>query len=152
MKNSTTFTIIDLKEYNIEKYQDEISKIISQAHTESRYESYFLSIKKEWEKAELKIVPFKDTLKDYVITNTDTMIEAIEENIGMLESISRSKHVSHIQKEVVELQDMLKQMLRHLKEWVTAQKYWVTLDPIYNSGVFKNFFGDKTQQFRLLRD
>ena len=103
-----------------------------------------MAIKKEWEKAELKIVPFKDTLKDYVIQNTDTMIEAIEENIGMLESISRSKHVSHIQKEVTELKDMLKKMLHHLKEWVAAQKYWVTLDPIHNSGMFKNVFGDKT--------
>lgn len=60
LKNSTTFTIVDLREYNIQNYSDEIKVIINYAHTESKYESVFLSIKSEWEKAELKIIPFKD--------------------------------------------------------------------------------------------
>ena len=61
--------------------------IINQTHTESRYESVFLSIKNEWEKAEVKIIPFKESLKDFIIENTDTMIDAIEENLSTLETI-----------------------------------------------------------------
>lgn len=47
---------------------------------------------------------------------------------------------------------MLRKMLSHLKIWVQAQKYWCTLDPIYNSGVFSNFYGAQTQDFKLVRD
>ena len=75
---------MDLREYNIQQFASDIQGIINQANTEQRFESVFLSIKNEWDKAELKVVPFKETLKDYIIKNTETMIDAIEENISTL--------------------------------------------------------------------
>jgi hypothetical protein len=72
------------------------------------------------------------------------MTDAIEENLGTLETISSSKFAAHIKREINDLEEMLKKMLKHLDKWVLAQKYWVTLDPIYNSGIFNSFFGDKT--------
>ena len=38
-------------------------------------------------------------------------------------------------------------MLHHLDKWVAAQKSWVTLDPVFNSGLFKDIFGNKTTHF-----
>lgn len=35
----------------------------------------------------------------------------------------------------------------HLQVLTQAQKYWITLDPIYNSGLFKNFFGEESTKF-----
>ena len=111
----------------------------------------FHSIKEEWEKAELKIIPFKESLKDYVISNTETMSDAIEENLGTLETISRSDYATHVRKEIDELCQMLRQMLNHLDKWVSAQKYWVTLDPVYSSGIFKDLFGANTTHFEDTR-
>ena len=48
------------------------------------------------------------------------MIDAIEENLGTLETISGSKFASHIRKEICELEEMLRKMLAHLKVWVQA--------------------------------
>ena len=42
---------------------------------------------------------------------------------------------------------MLKTMLDHLDKWIAAQKYWITLDPIYNSGLFSGLFGQSTTSF-----
>ena len=42
---------------------------------------------------------------------------------------------------------MLRKMLYHLDCWVQAQKYWLTLDPIYNSGMFADVFGSETREF-----
>lgn len=109
-------------------------------------------MKSEWEKAELKIVPFKETLKDYIIMNTDTLIDAIEENIHTLSSISSSPFATHIKGDIITLEDTLRKMLRHIKEWVVAQKYWLTLDPVYNNDLFQGFFGEETQSFRNVRD
>ena len=75
------------------------------------------------------------------------MSDAIEENLGTLETISRSTYAIHVRKEISELMQMLQQMLRHLDKWVAAQKSWVTLDPVYNSGLFKNIFGRNTVHF-----
>jgi ribosomal protein S3 len=38
-------------------------------------------------------------------------------------------------------------MLRHLDAWVMAQKHWITLDPVYNSNLFANFFGENMTDF-----
>ena len=99
------------------------------------------SIKGEWEEAELKVQPFLDSNKDYVLVNTQTMSDAIEANIGTLETITASNFASHIKEKIRGNIAMLRGMLDHLDKWVTAQKYWMTLDPVYNSGLFAGIFG-----------
>ena len=42
-------------------------------------------------------------------------------------------------------------MLKHLDLWITAQKHWVTLDPVYNSGMFENFFGENNYDLLYLK-
>ena len=131
LKNSTTFTIIDLSEYKIQNYSEDIKLIINHAFTESRYENVFKSIKSEWEKADLRILPFKDSLKDYVIANTDILSDSIEESLGTPETLHNSDYAAHVRKKT---QDMILCSRR-------CFKYWVTLDPIYNSGLFGDIFG-----------
>ena len=77
MKSSTTFTIVDLKEHNIQSHNEEVEMIIKHANTERQYEQVFVSIKEAWEKSKLKIIPFKDSLKDYVLVNTEIMQSTI---------------------------------------------------------------------------
>ena len=69
------------------------------------------------------------------------MSDAIEENVGTLDTILASNYSGHIQDKIKETVVMLKTMLDHLDKWVSAQKHWVTLDPLYNSGLFKDLFG-----------
>ena len=120
MKNSTTFTIIDLSEYKIQNYSEDIKIIITHAFTESRYENVFKSIRAEWGEAHLRILPFKDSLKDYVIANTDILSDSIEESLGTLETLHKSDYAAHVRREIEELIAVLKQMLNHLDKWVQA--------------------------------
>ena len=48
------------------------------------------------------------------------MIDAIEENLGTLETISGSKFAEHIRKDIIELEQTLQKMLTHLKNMVLA--------------------------------
>lgn len=77
-------------------------KIIDHANTEAKYETIFKSICEEWEKLELKIIPFKDTANSYILVNTDTLNQAIEENLNTLESISQSEYATHIKTFILE--------------------------------------------------
>jgi len=42
-------------------------------------------------------------------------------------------------------------MLNHLDLWITAQKHWVTLDPVFSSNLFEDFFGDNVNHFLEVR-
>lgn len=97
--------------------------------------------------AELRILPFKESDKDYVIANTDILSDSIEESLGTLETLHQSNYAAHVRKEIEDLIKVLKQMLDHLDKWVQAQKYWVTIDPIYNSGLFLNIFASRQRDF-----
>lgn len=73
LKTQATFTIVDLTEYHIRDYEEEIHQIIEHANTEAKYETIFKSICDEWERLELKIIPFKDTQNSYIMVNTETL-------------------------------------------------------------------------------
>lgn len=64
--------------------------IIDHANTELKYETVFKGIKLEWENMELKIIPYKETMDAYILTNADNLCNAIEENLTTLESIAQS--------------------------------------------------------------
>ena len=81
LKNSTTFTIVDLREYNIQNQAAEVRAIIDHANTEAKYENVFTTIRHEWEESNLKIIPFKEQINDYIIANSELMSDAIEDNL-----------------------------------------------------------------------
>ena len=56
----------------------------------------------------MRILPFKDSLKDYVIANTDILSDSIEESLGTLETLYRSDYAAHVRKEIQDLIAVLK--------------------------------------------
>jgi len=120
LKNSSNFTIINLREYHIQNYREEIGVIIEHANTELKYEKIFKSIKEEWEQLELKIIPYKETMDSYILINTDTLSNAIEENLTTLETISQSKYAEHVRGDIEDWVKTLKVMLKNLEIWVNA--------------------------------
>lgn len=147
LKTETKFTIVDLKDCNIQHYKEDIHHIIEHANTEAKYETIFRCICDEWEKLELKIIPFKDTQNSYIMVNTETLNQAIEENLSTLEVISQSEFAAHIKKDILAWIQKLKTMHQNLEVWIDAQRYWVNLDIIFNSRIFSNIFGASTKQF-----
>lgn len=81
------------------------------------------------------------------MVNTETLNQAIEENLNTLEEISESEYASHIKKDILAWILKLKTMHGNLEIWIDAQRYWVNLDIIYNSTIFSNIFGETTKQF-----
>jgi hypothetical protein len=92
--------------------------IIDHANTEAKFENVFRAISNEWENSNLKIVPFKESLDDYVISNAELMAEAIEENITTLQKIGSSAYAAHVRSDIDELREQLVVMLDHLQIWM----------------------------------
>jgi dynein heavy chain, axonemal len=79
--------------------------------------------------------------------NTETLNQAIEENLNTLEVISQSEFAAHIKADILGWIQKLKTMHANLEVWVGAQRYWINLDIIFNSALFADIFGDTTKQF-----
>lgn len=98
----------------------EVRAIIEHANTEAKYETVFNTIRLQWEESNLKIIPFKEQINDYILANSDLMSDAIEDNLSTLDTIARSKYASHVTQEIQELVTKLKAMLEHLLLWTQA--------------------------------
>ena len=120
LKNSVNFTIVNLREYHIQNYREEIGKIIEHANTELKYELVFKSIRDEWDNHELKIIPYKETMDSYILVSTETLSTAIEENLTTLENVSQSKFAIHIKADIEQQIKTLNLMLKNLEIWVNA--------------------------------
>jgi len=81
------------------------------------------------------------------MVNTDTLNQAIEENLNTLEVISQSEFATHIKSDIVEWITKLKKMHQNLEIWIDAQRYWINLDIIFNSSTFHNIFSESTKDF-----
>lgn len=108
---------MDLRENNIQNNATDVRGIIDHANTEAKYENVFLTIREEWEQSQLKIVPFKEQINDYILVSTDLMSDAIEDNLSTLDTIARSKYAQHVNTEISELIKKLRTMLEHLLLW-----------------------------------
>jgi len=115
LKNSDTFTIVNLREYHVQNYREEIQKIIEHANTELKYQKRFEAIKKEWDSLELQAIPYKGSTEQFILISTDSLVAQIEENLTQLELIQQSKFSGHIGEEVEEWIVSLKQMLSNLE-------------------------------------
>jgi len=120
LKAQTKFTIVDLRANSIQNYKEDIHHIIEHANTEAKYEAIFKCICDEWERLELKIIPFKDTQNSYIVVNTETLNQAIEENLNTLEVISQSEFAAHIKKDILAWLQKLKTMHQNLEIWIDA--------------------------------
>lgn len=56
----------------------------------------FISIRNEWEESNLRIIPFKEQVNDYIISNSELMSDAIEDNLSTLDTIARSPYAAHV--------------------------------------------------------
>lgn len=53
-------------------------------------------------------------MDDYILTNSELMQEAIEENVATLNKIAKSQYAAHVAEDIHELKDQLIVMLDHL--------------------------------------
>lgn len=104
---------MNLREYHIQNYREDIAKIIEYANTELKYERVFKSIKDEWEKYELKIIPFKESMDAYILVETEALSTAIEENLTTLETIAQSKYAVHIKTDIEAQITVLRMMVKN---------------------------------------
>jgi hypothetical protein len=74
-------------------------------------------LRDEWEKHELKIIPYKETMDSYILVGTESLSSSIEENLTTLENISQSKYAIHIKQDIGGWVKTLKQMLKNLEIW-----------------------------------
>ena len=92
-----------------------------------------MGIRDEWERLELKIIPYKNTLDAYILVDTEMLVAVMDDHLTTLESVQKSDYAAHVRDQIQEWIQNLNIMQANLGKWVESQRNWIYLDPIFNT-------------------
>ena len=106
-----------------------------------------MGIRDEWERLELKIIPYKNTLDAYILVDTEMLVAVMDDHLTTLESVQKSDYAAHVRDQIQEWIQNLNIMQANLGKWVESQRNWIYLDPIFNTLQIQNVLHEEATAF-----
>ena len=131
---------------------DEIGKVIDQADQEMKYETILAKIEKEWDYMKLKVVPYIPETETFILSNSDSTFDKIEDHLTTLENVLSSRNAFHVKEKIDEWMKNLIVMRDNLEKWIEAQNNWMYLDPIFASQEIQQALPSEHTAFLELQD
>ena len=133
LQHSEDFTLFDLIDKGITKYQEEISTIATAALQESILEEMMAKVTGIWEKLELDVRPYKEIKDLYILGDTSEVIASLDDSLVTINTVLGSRYVAGIRTFVDSWRGKLMHFQETLDEWLTCQRNWIYLETIFSS-------------------
>ncbi len=128
----TTFSLAQLKEYNILAHEEIITEVSTLASGEYALETTLENIQSIWENMSFQLVPYHNKTKNiYVLSDIEDIQQQLEDHEITLTTMLGSEYVSGIRKRVENMKSKLSHVGEILEEWILCQQKWSYLEPIF---------------------
>ena len=124
IQNTSNFTLNDLIDEGVTKYQDEINSIATAAVQESVLEEMITKVINIWDKIEFEVKPYKDVKDLYILGDTSEVMISLDDSIVTINTVLGSRYVGGIRTLVDSWRAKLLHMQETLDEWQTCQRNW----------------------------
>eukprot|EP01035_Chromulina_nebulosa_P017367 gene17367-22915_t len=94
IKNETDFSLTDLINEGVTKYQEDISIIATAALQESILEEMMLKVTTIWEKLEFEVKPYKDVKDLYILGDVTEVTSALDDSLVTVNTVLGSRYVA----------------------------------------------------------
>lgn len=133
IKNSENFTLRDLIDKGVTKFQEEINVIATSALQESILEEMMLKVTTIWEKMIFDVKPYKDVKDLYILGDVSEVIASLDDSLVTINTVLGSRYVSGIRSYVDTWRNKLMLFQETLDEWLMCQRNWMYLETIFGS-------------------
>lgn len=133
IQQSDDFTLKDLIDREVTKYQEEISTISTAAQQEAILQEMLAKIAKTWETQEFEVKNYKEQKDSFILGDTSEVVMALDDSLVTINTISGSRYVAGIRGEVDEWRKKLMLFQETLDEWLAVQRNWMYLENIFGS-------------------
>ncbi|RYH31858.1 hypothetical protein EON65_01740 [archaeon] len=130
---SEEFTLSDLINKGVTKFQEEISVIATAAQQESILEEMMAKVTGIWEKLQFDVKPYKDVKDLYILGDTSEIIASLDDSLVTINTVLGSRYVAGIRNFVDTWRTKLMHFQETLDEWLTCQRNWMYLETIFSS-------------------
>ncbi|PRP89393.1 inner arm dynein, group 5 [Planoprotostelium fungivorum] len=141
----TTFTLTQLRDYNIINHGEIISEISTIATGEYNLETTFENIEKTWSSQNFTLSKYQNKSKSALaITNMDDIQKMLEDHEISLAALLNSEYKMEI------LKNKLSHVSDVLDEWAACQDRWFSLEPVFAQYEVQKQLPNQTTKFRVI--
>ena len=127
------FTVIDLIDKGITRYQQEVQVIATAAQQESILEEMMSKVTSQWDHLDFNVLNYKEVKDLYVLGDTSDVTIALDDSLVTINTVLGSRYVGGIREYVDTWRGKLMHFQETLDEWQTCQRNWMYLEVIFSS-------------------
>ncbi|RKO98183.1 hypothetical protein CXG81DRAFT_17063 [Caulochytrium protostelioides] len=120
----------DLLSLQLHKFEDEVKGIVDRASKELAMEKVLVDLDKTWKTMEF-IYEVHASTKTPLLKSSETMVEVLEDNQVMLQTMMSSKYIAHFEEEISRWQNILSTVDSVTHLWLEVQQTWSHLENIF---------------------
>ena len=133
IQESENFSLADLIEKGVTKFQEDINVIATAAQQESILEEMMSKVTSIWEKLTFEVKPYKEVKDLYILGDTSEVVAALDDSLVTINTVLGSRYVAGIRSFVDSWRSKLMHFQETLDEWLTCQRNWMYLETIFGS-------------------
>ncbi|KAJ3220317.1 hypothetical protein HK099_004389 [Clydaea vesicula] len=120
----------DLLSLQLHKFEDDVKAIVDRATKELAMEKVLNDLSKIWAVMEFTY-EMQESTKTCLLKSSEELIETLEDNQVMLQTMMTSKYVSHFEAEISKWQNILSTVDMVITLWLEVQQTWSHLENIF---------------------
>ena len=132
MAESDEFTLVKMKEMNLDEAMEAVTKISDVAGKEYAIEQAMDKMEGEWENVSLDITAYRES-GTFVLKGFDEVQVLLDDHIVMTQAMSFSPFKGPFAQRIEDWEKMLTLMSDVFEEWLKCQRQWMYLEPIFSS-------------------
>ncbi|KAI8587105.1 dynein heavy chain and region D6 of dynein motor-domain-containing protein [Geranomyces variabilis] len=120
----------DLLSLQLHKYEDDVKVIVDRATKELSMEKVLNDLSKTWGAMEFTYELHEST-GTHLLKSSEELIETLEDNQVMLQTMMTSKYVAHFEGQITKWQNVLSTVDSVITLWLEVQQTWSHLENIF---------------------
>eukprot|EP00606_Chrysophyceae_sp_TOSAG23-5_P001616 GSChrysophyteH2.ASY1.ANO1.110.1 assembled CDS len=130
---NAAFTVIDLIDKGITRFQEEVQVISTAAQQEAILEEMMGKVTAQWDNLDFNVINYKDIKDLYVLGDTSEVTQSLDDCLVTINTVLGSRYVGGIRSYVDMWRAKLMLFQETLDEWQTCQRNWMYLEVIFGS-------------------
>ncbi|CAM4852615.1 unnamed protein product [Rotaria socialis] len=147
--NPESFTLENLFQMNLQRFNDSIQNIVTSATKELQIEKGVREVVDAWDKMKFNVIKYVKGNQDrgFVLGACDEVLQALDDHTMALQSMAGSRFIGPFLSTVQQWEKSLSLIAEVIGVWIQVQRKWMYLEGIFVSGDIRSQLPEEAKKF-----
>ncbi|CAF4691617.1 unnamed protein product, partial [Rotaria sp. Silwood1] len=147
--NPESFTLENLFQMNLQRFNDAIQNIVTSATKELQIEKGVREVVDAWDKMKFNVIKYIKGNQDrgFVLGACDEVLQTLDDHTMALQSMAGSRFIGPFLPTVQQWEKSLSLIAEVIELWINVQRKWMYLEGIFVSGDIRSQLPEEAKKF-----